>query len=191
VPDVYARAVDQAQARLLELHDEQLQDLGLGAAGLAASLGASGIYPPFAIPLLVGSVAMGVLGSRAMWRRWDLVDRLADERGAYAIPEVREYAARDARFARRTYYATVIRTWARETTGGWGSDVRSDLEELASDLENAALDLDPASALACRRLATDPSASPLFAEGRDPEGVRLRIARIRAGFRPVASSTGR
>ena len=37
-PDMHARAVEDFEARLVELHHDELQDVGLGGAALAASL---------------------------------------------------------------------------------------------------------------------------------------------------------
>ena len=97
----------------MELHHDELQDIGLGGAALAASLAATALCPPLVMPLFVGGIAVGALGIRAIWRHWDLVDRLADDRDAYTIPEVRDYAAREARIERRAYYAALVRSWAR------------------------------------------------------------------------------
>ena len=93
---MYARAIDEAEARLLELRHEERYQLGLSAVALAASLAMTAIYVPVVLPLFVGGLAVGALGMRTFWQRWDIVDRLADERDAYVIPEVLSYAARDA-----------------------------------------------------------------------------------------------
>src|SRR5262245_4396969 len=92
---MYARAIDEAHTRLAELRRDELQDTVLAGTALSASLAATSLYPPLALPLFVGGVTLGVLGVRAIWRRWDLLDRLADDRDAYVIRQVREYAARD------------------------------------------------------------------------------------------------
>ena len=83
-----ARAIDEAEARLLELHHEERYRLGLSAVALAASLAMTAIDVRVARPLFVGGLAVGVLGMRTFWQRWDIVDRIADERDAYVIPEV-------------------------------------------------------------------------------------------------------
>ena len=182
---MHARAVEDFDARLVELHHGELQDVGLGGAALAASLAATALCPPLVMPLFVGGIAMEVLGIRAIWRHWDLVDRLADDRDAYTIPAVSKYAAREARMERRAYYAALIRSWAR-THRSWTAEVTDELDELAHDLENEALELDPVAAVACRRLLTDPTVSPLFGGVSRAADIRSRIARIRAGFRPCA-----
>ena len=48
---------------------------------------------------------------RTFWQRWDIVDRLADERDAYVIPEVLSYAERDACMERRSNSAALVRSW--------------------------------------------------------------------------------
>ena len=182
---MHARAIDEAQARLFELHNDEVQDIALGGAALSASLASTALFPPLAVPLFVGGVTMGILGIRALWRHWDLLDRLADDRDAYAIRQVREYAARDARMGRRAHFAELARSWARAPDVTI-AEVSDELEALARELEDATFDLDPAAALACRRLLTEPMASPLFDEVHRTDELRSCIARIRAGFRPRA-----
>lgn len=181
---MYARAIQDAQAELVELRHEELHRIGLSGAALGASLAATAVYPPLVVPLLLGGLTLGVLGGHAFWRRWDLVDRLADDDAAYVIPDVRAYAARDAGMDRRRSYAAVIRSWTQDRGLPLGSRIAESedvLEELACELEDAGLELDPACALACRRLVTDPSVSPLLNPAL-PDDLPSRIARIRAGF---------
>ena len=154
---MHARALDEAQARLFELHHDEIQDTALGGVALSASLVSTALFPPLVVPLFVGGVTMGILGVRALSRHWDLLDRLADDRDAYAIRQVREYAARDTRMARRAHFAELARSWARPPDGSV-ADIADELDELARELEDATLDLDPAAALACRRFS--PSRRP-------------------------------
>ena len=93
---MYARAVDEASSRLRELRQEECGDLGLAALSLGLALAATQVRPVFAMPLFLGGVVVGARGVRALWRRWDLVERLAGERDAYVIPEVLACAAREA-----------------------------------------------------------------------------------------------
>jgi hypothetical protein len=179
---MHARAVEDFERRLVELHRDEVQEFGLGGAALAASFAAATLCPPLVIPLFVGGIAVAGLGIRANWRHWDLLDRLADDRAAYTIPEVRDYAAREARIERRAYYAALIRSWTR-IAQPWVAELTDELDDLAHDLEDEALDLDPVAAVACRRLLTEPTNSPLFGDGHGAEDAHLRIAQIRAGFR--------
>ena len=182
---MYARALQEAEAHLVEVRHDEMHRLGLSGLALGASLTATVAFPPLALPLFVGGLTIGALGIRSLWRHWDLVDRLADDRDAYLIPEVRAYAARDARMDRRLGHAAHIRSWIEQAS--LPDDVRiaefaAELEELACALEDRDLELDPASAVACRRLVSDPTVSPLLNSALPRDGVRSSIARIRSGF---------
>jgi hypothetical protein len=138
------------------------------------------------VPLFLGGLALGVLGIGAIWRHWDLLDRLADDGDAYIIPAVRAYAARDARVDRRLGSAAHIRSWIASPL--LPADARiveyaDMLEELACELEDRDLDLAPTSAIACRRLLTDPLVSPRLNNALPPDHPGLWIIRIRSGFR--------
>jgi len=188
---MYTRAVQEAETRLVELRNEEVQRVALSGVALCASLAATAVYEPLVIPLFVGGVALGALGIGALWRHWDLLDRLADERDAYSIPAVRAYAARDARMDRRLGHAAHIRSWIEQPSrlDARIAEFADDLEALAHELEDDDLELEPAPAIACRRLVTDPMASPLLNETLPRDDVRRAIAEIRAGFRRCGVST--
>jgi hypothetical protein len=183
-----ARTVDEASLHLRELRHAEWEDLGLAAAALAAALAATIVYPPLAMPLFLGGLAVGALGVRAMWMRWDLVDRLAGERDAYAIAEVRSRAEREASLARRRVYAALIRaTLEGQRLGQKELSATAELAALAAELEDETLQLDPAAAVACMRLLTDIGSSPLLNPSHPANELRSRVAQIRAGFsRPHA-----
>jgi hypothetical protein len=67
------------------------------------ALAATQIRPSLAMPLFLGGVFAWALDIRALYRHWDLLDRLADERDAFVIPEVASYASRHATSERRLY----------------------------------------------------------------------------------------
>jgi hypothetical protein len=182
---VQANAIIEAESRLTELRQDEAQQLGLGALALAASLALTAVYEPLVAPLFIGGMAMWLLGIRSLWRRWDLLDRLADDRAAYVIPAVRAYASRDARMDRRRANAIALRCWATQADL---ADVASELDQLARELEDVSLDLSPAAALACRRLLTDPTMSPLL-NGADPDDIHGRIVEIERGFSAVPTAT--
>jgi hypothetical protein len=183
---MYARALDDATTRLRELRREEWQDIALGLLALALALLATRLRPELAMPLFLGGVAVGALGVRALWRRWDLVDRLAGDRDAYVIDEVRTYAAREATTERRHGYAAAIRGMldAPVPVTGDRTDVTEGLRALSAELDDDGLDLDPATAVACMRLLRDPVESPLLAPGATPDELRDRVRHIRAGFTP-------
>lgn len=107
---MYARAVDDASARLRELRQDEWQDLGLAALALGLAAVAAEVRPTLALPLFLAGLVVGALGAKALWRRWDLVERLSGERDAYVISEVRAYASREATMERRHTFAALIRS---------------------------------------------------------------------------------
>ena len=128
-----------------------------------------------------------------LWRRWDLVDRLAAERDAHAIAEVRAYASRQATTERRHHFAALIRGTTRQPGSATELRVRAaadDLEALASELEDESLALDPASAIACFRLLSDPVFSPLLNPEVPQEDLRSLVRQIRSGFHDAQRPTG-
>ena len=161
------------------------QDLGLAALALGLAVTGALVYPPLALPLLFGGFAVGFLGLRASWRRWDLVERLSGDRDAYVISEVRERAARESTTERRHALAASIRSrLARPEPAERVACAVAELEALASELDDDELQLDPAAAVACARLLEDFAASPLLNLDLPPEDVPVQVGRIRSGFRP-------
>lgn len=184
---MYARAVDDAGARIRALRHEAWGNFGLAAVALALALVASPTRSEVVLPLFIGGLAVAALGVRAEWRRWDLVERLAADGDAHAIPEVRAYAAQHATMERRRSFASLIRCYL-ELPGLSGearlAGVAQELETLASDLEDVTLELHPVSAVACMRLLSDVEESPLLNPALPCEDARARICQIRSGFMP-------
>ena len=182
---MYARALDDASARIRELRQEELHDLALAAIALGLALAATQVRPAFAMPLFLGGVVVGARGARALWRRWDLVERLAGERDAYVIPEVRAFASREATMERRHSFAALIRSRVAQPGAGFETRVTSvaeELEALVCELEDGELGLDPACAVACARLLSDFPQSPLLNPAVSAEELRSRVCQIRSGF---------
>lgn len=176
---MYARAVDEAGRRLHELRHEEWYDLALAGAAVVLAVIAAQRLRVMALPLFVGGVALGVLGVRALWRHWDLVERLAGEPDAYAIPEVLQYASRETTMERRRTLAALVRCHVEPTR--WPEAVERQLAALAGDLEDESLNFEPAAAVACARLLSDPARSPLFNSGLE-DGLGSSLWTIRAGF---------
>jgi hypothetical protein len=119
-----------------------------------------------------------------LWRRWDLVDRLAGERDAYVISDVLAYASREATRDRRQTFAAMIRATLRPPRFALESRMLAaadELEALDLDLEDGELALDPACAVACSRLLNDLTSNPNPAVL--PQELRSRIFQIRSRFR--------
>lgn len=157
LPVMYARAVDDAAARLRELRHEEWEDLGLAALALGLAVAATELRLSLALPLFLGGLAVGFFGVRARWHRWDLVERLAEDRDAHVLPEVLEHASREATMERRQTFAALIRGRLRPGSGLGSrlSAAADELEPLASELEDRRLVLEPVSAVACARLLSD------------------------------------
>jgi len=183
---MYARAVDEAASRLRELRREERGDLGLAALALALSLVATQIRPELAVPLFLGGLAVGVLAGRAAWQRWEIVDRLAGERDAYVISEIREHAARESTMERRRMLAADVRAWLGEPVSDSARAVAGELDALVIELDDDGLTLDPGCAVACGRLLSDSAESPLLNPALPQEDLRSRIHQIRSGFAPRA-----
>ena len=182
---MYARAVDDAAARLCALRREKWERLILAAVALVCAILAAAVLPELAVPLLVGGLAIGVLGLQALFRHWDLVERLSGERAAYVIPEVLASAAREARIERRHSFAAVIRSHLPKpglVSGARVAAAADELEALARELDDRGLALDPAAAVACMRLLTNVVESPLFNSELPSEELRSRVRQIRSGF---------
>lgn len=181
---MYARTVEDASIRLRELRQEEVQDLVLAGVALGSAVVATQVLPVLALPLFIGGLVVGGLAVRALWQRWDLVDRLAGESDAYAISEVHEYALRETTMERRRTFAALIRDGLGEPDSNYarGAVAADELEGLAADLEDEGLELDPASAVACQRLLSDPTESPLFNPALPSASLRERVRHIRSGF---------
>ncbi len=182
---MYARAIDDAEARLVQLRHDEWARFGLTALALGAALALTQLYRPLALPVLIGGMAVGALGVRTLWLRWDLVERLSGEQDAYVIPEVLASAARAGDLRQRRSYAASIRFWLEHSPPGCEQRVAACadvLEELARELEDDAVELGTASGVACKRLLTDPALSALFNPGLPPEDLRSSVAQIRSGL---------
>jgi hypothetical protein len=74
-----ARELDEATSRLTALRRQAREQLGVGGVALALAIASTQVRPDVAVPLLLGGIAVGALGLRSYWRRWDLLDRLAGQ----------------------------------------------------------------------------------------------------------------
>jgi hypothetical protein len=136
------------------------------------------------VPLFVGGISVGILGVRALWRHWDLVDRLADQPDAYYLLEVQAFASREATMERRRIFAALIREHLGPASACDTrlSEVSDELAVLADELEDDSLDIRPSCAVACRRLVSDPTQSPLLDPERSLAELRSSVLRLQAGF---------
>jgi hypothetical protein len=183
---VYAWEIDRATIELHGLRQEEWVNAVLAMLMFGLALGASGFAPSLAVPLLVGGLTSSVLAARAYWRRWDLLDRLALDREAYRIPEVRRRADHSATMDSRHVLADCVRNLLDPPGYPCAARVRAEaegLEALARELDDPGLSLDPACAVACKRLLTEADVSPLFNETLPADDTSARVRQIRAGFK--------
>jgi hypothetical protein len=191
---MYASAVDEASARLRELRHEERLDMSLSSLAIGLALAATQVRPALALPLFLGGLAVWLLGLRALWRRWDLVDSLAGERDAYVIPEVLAYASRETTMERRHSSAELIRSRLKHPAVAFDPEVlgvAAALEALACELDDHKFALDPVCAVACTRLLSDLSESRLHDPALWREDLRSRVWQIRSGFVPAGTRTDR
>lgn len=182
---MYAWEVDRATIELHGLRQEEWVNAALAALAFGLALGASELAPGVALPLLVGGLTATFLAVRAFWRRWDLLDRLALDRDAYRIPEVRLRADRSATMENRHVLAGSIRRLLEPPGYPRAARVRANaegLEALARELEDPTLSLEPACAVACTQLLIEATVSPLFNEALPADDAGARVRQIRAGF---------
>jgi hypothetical protein len=185
-----ARTVQHAETELRELRWETRWDWLVAALALVLAVAATRFRPDLAVPLLVAGIAVGARGARALWQRWDLVDRLLPERDAYLIGEIRTRARQLATMKSRREVAESIRLLLAEPESirpAAATKLAEELEALAAELEDEALVLDPACAVACRVLLT-PGEGPLFGATCAVEDVRARIRQARYGFERVSAA---
>jgi hypothetical protein len=180
-PVMYARAVEDAAGRLRELRVEEVGQLVLAGVVLVLAVLMTWVHPPLSIPLLVAGVVVGAAGVRALWQRWDLVERLAGERDAYVIPEVLAYASREVTMDRRRSFAALIRLDSGRAAESDAPAV-DELEALARELEDETLALDPVCGVACLRFVSDVTESPLLNPELPVDELRRCVRQIRSGF---------
>jgi hypothetical protein len=181
----HALGSEDARRELHELRVEEWSDLLIGGLAMALSLGATQVAPAFALPFFVGGVLVLGLGVRATYRRWDLRERLLLDPGAYDIEEVHVRAEELARLAERRRLAFSIRALLSDDGPYRRTNVElvaPELAELARELEDEDLALEPICAVRCRQLLTDGVESALLNPAQPSDGLRIAVARIRAGF---------
>ncbi len=183
IREMIARAVDDAESRLRDLRHEEWEEATVAAAAFVLALVATSVRPNLALPLFLGAVFVTGRWVIALLRRAELLDLLAGDRDAYAIPEVRAHAAREASMeARRSLSRTItVRLEAENPRLARAAD---DLAALAAELVDPELELDPACAVACARLLADPVINPLPNEQLPADEIRSRVLQVRAGFHP-------
>jgi hypothetical protein len=175
-----ARQVDQAARRLRELRAQTVTDLVLAVAAFALALTASRLIPALAVPLLIGATGIAFLGIRALVRHTFLVEDLAVDREAYAIPDVCEFGRRAASPEHRQELARSVRVALTDSTHEVGARltaVRAELEQLIAALEDDSLRWKPQAAVTLERWLNNPAGS-----FRDPS---VPVVELRSRLRSI------
>jgi hypothetical protein len=162
---VTARQVDGAATRLRDLRAQAADELALAAAALLLAVASTRLYPSLAIPLLLAGATVTFLGLRALVRRTFLLEDLALDADAYAIPDVRRYAVRAAAPEHRRALAGSLRA-ALSARGEGLAQVRCELRELIPALEDERVAWEPRDVVALERWLHDAGAAVPAGEAR-------------------------
>ena len=161
----------------------------LGAAAAAVALPALALSTPVALALAAGGLFECLVALEAVHARRQLIARLALHPAAYELPEVAAYGTRAAALPQRARLAAWIFEIVAEARspytlylGDRVDLVAHDLQALAHELVSPARSVAPESAVACRRLLTRMTESPLYNPGLPLEDLQLALRRIRAGI---------
>jgi len=186
---MYERALEQAAHDLDRRRRGAIQAVMLGIAAASAALVTVWFSVPLAAALAAGAFLEVLLAAAALDARKQLVARLALQPAAYALPEVAAYGARAAQPPQRARLAA----WLAEVVAEAGTPfslclgdrvalVAHELEALARELVSPARSMEPASVVACRRLLTHMTESPLYNPGVPVGDLHAALYRIRAGI---------
>lgn len=186
---MHERALEQAAHDLVRRRRRAVQAGVLCGAAALAALAAVWFSIPLAAALGVGAFLEALLAAWAVDARRQLIARLALQPAAYALPEVAAYGARAAQPPQRARLAA----WLADVVAEAGTPfslclgdrvalVAHELEALARELVSPARSVQPASAVACRRLLTHMTESPLYNPGVPVSDLYAALHRIRAGI---------
>jgi hypothetical protein len=186
---MYERALEQAACELGRRRRRAVQALALAVGAALAGGAVAFVSLPLAAALGAGAVLELVVAAASTNAKRELVVRLAVEPAAYALPEVAAYGARVAQAPQRARLAA----WLAEVIadahtphslylGDRVALVAHELDALARELVAPTRLVDPASAVACRRLLTHMTESPLYNPGVPLDDLHLALRRIRAGI---------
>lgn len=152
---------------------------------------------PLGIAVAVGGAVQIALAGGAFVSRRLLVERLAIEADAHAIPEVRAFGAKLVRPHERRKLARTICSMLAEVMSP-GRRLQAlyladrvyryarELDAIARDLLSPSVRVDPVSMARCNWLLTQAAENPLFDRRLPAEDLGAILRRIRAGMHPVA-----
>lgn len=198
VDEMNPGTLDDAVAELATRRRQSWEAGALAAVTGLLAVAAGLLAPRFTLALAAGAAVELLLAGSALFRRRNLLGRLAVQRSAYVIPEVKRYGCRFARLDRRRQLALSIRSLLderrRRGTVCLPERVEAyahELDALAAELLSPATEVDPPSAVACFRLLTEGVESPLYNPQLPVDDLGLVLSRIRAGIHRSADGGGR
>jgi hypothetical protein len=153
--------------------------------------------PRLGLAIAVGAAVQLVVASATYLSGRFLLERLATEPAAHAIPEVQAFATKLARPAARRRLARTIHSMLTEVTRPGkafhalylADRVRRyarELDAISRDLLSPSVRVEPVSMARCAWLLTQAAENPLFDRRLPAEDLGAMLHRIRAGMKPVA-----
>jgi hypothetical protein len=183
------RDLEQAADELRRRRRRGVSAALLGAAAVVLALPTLALSLPFALALAAGGLFECVVALYAVHSRRQLIAQLALQPAAYELREVAAYGTRAAELPQRARLAAWIFEIVAEARsphslylGDRVDLVAQDLQALARELASPARSIAPASAVACRRLLTRMTESPLYNPRLPLEDLQLALHSIRAGI---------
>jgi hypothetical protein len=182
--DIEAAAVTVETARRRALSS-------LVAAGVVAmsTFGVVWAAPGVAVGLAAGVIIALVRAGVSWFHCRELVERLALDPSAYAIPEVARFGGRVANLTQRRLLAESISSLVHDRghplalhLGARTRKHAEELDALARELAAPSARIEPATAVACRRLVTRPVQSPLYNPNLPEEDLTALLLRLRGGI---------
>jgi hypothetical protein len=178
-------ASDYLDRKRARVHEGTL--LALVCALLAAVIAA--FAPDVALALLAGSAVAAAFAIANKLGRRDTIARLALEPSAYVLPDIRHYGVRLTLPAERARLAAWLDEVVREASipGNWYLADRvacyeGQIKSLAHQLAAPGVPIPPATAVACHRLLTHASESPLYNPNVPADELPAWIDRIKRGI---------
>jgi hypothetical protein len=190
-----ARELEAMVATLGRRRRRSLHALVVAAVVAAVALALAFVSTRAALALAAGAAAEVLIAGGLWLSRRELIERLALDPDAYAIPDVARFGARIAAPRERERIAALLQSVVKEPERPQSFHLRHrariyarELEAVARELAAPATSVEPPVAVACRRLLTRPVQSPLYNPNLADEDLAALLLRIRAGMAAPARS---
>jgi hypothetical protein len=191
-----ARELDRAASQLEHMRHQRRARLLMSVAAAALAAAAFVVSNTVAISLICGLACLLMLALVDTIKRRELIERLALNRSAYSVPEVRRYGHRLVVLSGRRRVAAALER-VLTNAGAPGSyyladrvhACRHEISALVEALRAPDTRAEPTSIALCWRLLKSAADSPLYNWRLPAEDLRLAFRRVQAGIRrrPVTS----